>query len=181
LFHAPIVINQRALNGNGGGHWTARRCAKVKPERRNLAFKIILGTSAGRAGYPLPTAVANPRVLIDRDGAHGVTHPTCPKVAKNCYSSRQYDRLSAPLTSPRFANIRKELGIDARKSPFHAGFLLVGTAALRRPRRRAQRQATESDEARRILNPVPSALTGGGIAARWPLPVPEFGLSLSAI
>ena len=30
----------------------------------------------GRAGSPLPAAIANPRVRIDRDGAHGVTRPT---------------------------------------------------------------------------------------------------------
>ena len=33
-------------------------------------------TSAGRAGSPLPAAIANPRVRIDRDGAYGVTRPT---------------------------------------------------------------------------------------------------------
>jgi hypothetical protein len=50
---------------------------------QNTSVKIKLGTSAVKAGYPLPAAVANPRVRIDRDGAHGVTRPTYPKVAKN--------------------------------------------------------------------------------------------------
>ena len=31
---------------------------------------------AGRAGSPLPAAIANPRVRIRHDGAHGVTRPT---------------------------------------------------------------------------------------------------------
>ena len=29
-----------------------------------------------RAGSPLTAAVANPRVRVDHDGAHGVTRPT---------------------------------------------------------------------------------------------------------
>ncbi len=44
------------------------------------------GLTAGRAGSPRPTAVANPRVRVYRDGAHGVTRPPCPIVAKNGYS-----------------------------------------------------------------------------------------------
>ncbi len=49
-----------------------------------MGIKLNLVTSAGRAGSPLPATIANPRVLIDHDGAHGVTRPTCPKVARNC-------------------------------------------------------------------------------------------------
>jgi len=45
-----------------------------------MAVKLYLGTSAGS---PLPAAVANPRVRADHGGAHGVTRPTCPTVAKN--------------------------------------------------------------------------------------------------
>ena len=45
--------------------------AGVKTKRSTCAKK-----SAGRAGSPLPAAVANPRHLRSRDGAHGVTRPT---------------------------------------------------------------------------------------------------------
>jgi hypothetical protein len=46
----------------------------------------------------------------------------------------------------------------------------VGIAALRRPRRRAQRQATENESHSECLISIRSALPGGGIAARCPLP-----------
>jgi len=36
-------------------------------------------------GSPLPAAVANQRFLFHHVGAHGVTRPTCPKIAKNCH------------------------------------------------------------------------------------------------
>ena len=45
-----------------------------------MAVKLNLETSAFS---PLPAAIANPRHLMPRDGAHGVTRPPCPKVAKN--------------------------------------------------------------------------------------------------
>ena len=38
------------------------------------AFGINLGPSAGRAGGPLPAAIANPRVRIYHGGAHGAPH-----------------------------------------------------------------------------------------------------------
>ena len=47
----------------------------------------------------------------------------------------------------------------------------VGIAALRRPWRRAQRQAPEIESQCECLIPVRSALPGGGIAARCPLPL----------
>ncbi len=46
----------------------------------------------------------------------------------------------------------------------------VGIAALRRPQRRAQRQAPEIESQGACLIPMRSALPGGGIAARCPLP-----------
>ena len=46
----------------------------------------------------------------------------------------------------------------------------VGIAALRRPRRRAQRQALEKESHSECLIPVRSALPGGGIAARCRYP-----------
>ena len=55
----------------------------------NMAVKLNIGTVVGRAGSPLPAAVANQRFLIRLAGAHGVTRPTCPNVAKNCYSRPQ--------------------------------------------------------------------------------------------
>jgi hypothetical protein len=51
----------------------------------NIAIKLNLGTWVGRAGNPLPAAAANQRLLIYPDGAHGVTRPTGPKVAKSGY------------------------------------------------------------------------------------------------
>jgi hypothetical protein len=51
-----------------------------------MAVKLNIGTWVGRAGNPLPAAVANQRLLIHPDGAHGVTRPTCPNVAKNCHT-----------------------------------------------------------------------------------------------
>jgi len=51
-----------------------------------IAVQLNFGTSAGRAGSPLPAAIANPRVLVCHAGAHGVTRPTCSKVDMNYYS-----------------------------------------------------------------------------------------------
>jgi hypothetical protein len=50
-----------------------------------MEVQLNLGTVAGRAGSPLPAAIAKPRVLICHDGAHGGTRPTCLKITVNCY------------------------------------------------------------------------------------------------
>jgi len=50
-----------------------------------MAVKLNLGTSAGRAGSPLPAAFANPRVQVYHAGAHGAARPTCPNDAKSYY------------------------------------------------------------------------------------------------
>ena len=50
-----------------------------------MAVQVNRGTSVGRAGNPLPAAVAHHRGLADHGGAHGATRPTCPIVAKNGY------------------------------------------------------------------------------------------------
>ena len=50
-------ITQAGSNGNGLNLRTPA----------SIAVKINLGTSAGWAGCPLPAAVANPRVRIDRE------------------------------------------------------------------------------------------------------------------
>gem|GEM_PF-1751780 len=56
---------------------------------KNMAVQLYLGTSAGRAGSPLPAAVANPRARIYHAGAHGATRPTCPTDAKNGFTIRK--------------------------------------------------------------------------------------------
>ena len=48
-----------------------------------LTVKLNIGTLPGRAGSPLPAAVANKHVLVHHGGAHGVARPICPNVAKN--------------------------------------------------------------------------------------------------
>jgi hypothetical protein len=55
-------------------------------------LNLTLAHLTGRAGSPLPAAVANQRLLVHHDGAHGLTRPTCPNVAKNCYSLRMGER-----------------------------------------------------------------------------------------
>ena len=61
-------------------------CQGLSETSNNMAVKLNIGTWVGRAGNPLPAAVANQRLLIHPDGAHGVTRPTCPNVAKNCHT-----------------------------------------------------------------------------------------------
>ena len=51
----------------------------------NSPLNLTLAHQQGRAGTPLHAAVAEQRLLVHHDGAHGVTRPTCPNVAKNCY------------------------------------------------------------------------------------------------
>ena len=41
-----------------------------------MAVQLNLGPSAGRVGSPLPAAIANPRMRVGHNGAHGVTRPT---------------------------------------------------------------------------------------------------------
>jgi hypothetical protein len=55
-----------------------------------MAVKFNIGTSAGRAGSPLPAAVARQSLLIHHAGTHGVTRPICPRVAKNCYALKLF-------------------------------------------------------------------------------------------
>jgi hypothetical protein len=48
-----------------------------------MSVRLNLGTSlVGRAVLCLPS-LANERVLVCHDDTHGVTRPTCLKVAKN--------------------------------------------------------------------------------------------------
>src|SRR5690242_8200849 len=53
--------------------------------RHFTAVKYNIGRLVGRAGSPLPAAIVNQRLPILRNGAHGVTRPTCSYVVKNCY------------------------------------------------------------------------------------------------
>jgi hypothetical protein len=89
----------------------------------------------------------------------------CQELPKGVCASAAGHR--AALTSPAFI---ERLERCRKESPSRAGFLKVGIAALRRPRRRAQRQAPENASQGECFIPVRSALSGGGIAARCPLP-----------
>ena len=51
-----------------------------------MAVELNIGTSAVGRAVLCPPPLVNECVLVRHDGAHGVTRPACPNVAKNCYS-----------------------------------------------------------------------------------------------
>ena len=58
-----------------------------------MAVELNIGTSAVGRAVLCPPPLVNERGLVCHDGAHGVTRPTCPNVAKNCYSQGDAARL----------------------------------------------------------------------------------------
>ena len=94
------------------------RCALSLPfsAKARYGIRLNLGTSVGRAGSPLHAAVVNPRVRVYHGGAHGVTRPTCPTVAKNC--SRQGHRAAMPRRRIRRGRARKGLAQPSVPAPF---------------------------------------------------------------
>ncbi len=91
---------------------------KVKPRvevRVALDFlEMHAGSETGRAGSPLPAAVANGRVLTRDDGAHGVTRPTTAALPHNYAPESQhrieiYRKLAQATDKAAMEALRKEM------------------------------------------------------------------------
>ena len=91
---------------------------KVKPRvevRVALDFlEMHAGSETGRAGSPLPAAVANERVQTRDDGAHGVTRPTTAALPHNYAPKSQhrieiYRKLAQATDKVALEALRKEM------------------------------------------------------------------------
>ena len=112
---------------------------KVKPRvevRVALDFlEMHAGSETGRAGSPLPAAVANERALTRDDGAHGVTRPTTAALPHNYAPESQhrieiYRKLAQAADKVALEALRKEM--RDRFGPLPSSVeLLLGVAELK--------------------------------------------------
>lgn len=86
LSRLEFIVPQTALASAA----VERSSPPVNDEKR-IAVKSNNDAWDGRAGSPLPAAVANERLRIHHDGVHEVTRPTCPNVIGN-YRNRWLSR-----------------------------------------------------------------------------------------
>jgi transcription-repair coupling factor (superfamily II helicase) len=90
---------------------------KVKPRvevRVALDFLELNAADTGRAGSPLPAAVADERVQVRHDGAHGVTRPTTAALPHNYVTEPHhrieiYRKLAQATDKPALDALQKEL------------------------------------------------------------------------
>ena len=90
---------------------------KVKPRvevRVALDFLEMNAAAPGRAGSPPPAAVANERVLVHKDGVHGVTRPTTAALPHNYVTEPHhrieiYRKLAQATDKPALDALQREL------------------------------------------------------------------------
>ena len=98
-----------------------------------MAVELNIGTSAVGRAVLCPPPLVNERGLVCHVGAHGVTRPTCPNVAKNCYRARRSARDGSVRQRRRARSVAPHLAICNRidlimKIPFvdlHAQYLAI--------------------------------------------------------
>ena len=129
----------------------------------------------GRARHSVRAVPGHQVTRVGNRGGQRTARPTCGCAKVQFNLNSEIEVRVRVVGSARCADIARVLRTsgrgartDARTILFRAGFSPVGIAALRRPRRRAQRQAPKNESHSECLIPVRSALPGGGIAARCP-------------